>query len=238
MNPADWPARAGRLLLPLRCLVCGARGADGRDLCRACAAELPWNRAACARCALPLPDPAPVCGACLRAPPPQDGTLAPWRYAAPIDRLLPRLKFHGGLAEGRLLAALLLDALPRPPADVDALLPLPLHRARLGRRGYNQALELARPLARAWRLPLWPTALQRVRATAAQTELGAAERRRNVRGAFAADAARVAGRRLLLLDDVVTTGATVAEAAATLRAAGATAVHVLALARADAPRDG
>jgi ComF family protein len=223
------------VLLPPRCLVCAEPGADGRDLCRACADELPWNDAACARCALPLPAPAPACGACLRTPPPYAAASAPLRYAAPLDRLLPRFKFHADLACGRLLASLLLQAWPQPPAGVDALVPMPLHRARLGRRGYNQALELARPLARAWALPLAPQALQRVRATAPQTELDAAARRRNVSGAFAPGGATLRGRRLLLLDDVVTTGATVAEAATTLLAAGAASVQVLALARAPAP---
>lgn len=234
MNAPRW-RRLDTVLLPPRCLVCAEPGVDGRDLCRACAEELPWNDAACARCALPLPLPAPACGACLRAPPPYAAAHAALRYAAPLDRLLPRFKFHADLACGRLLSSLLMQAWPQPPAAADALVPMPLHAARLGRRGYNQALELARPLARAWALPLAPQALQRVRATAAQTELDGAGRRRNVRGAFAAGRTPLHGRRLLLLDDVVTTGATAAEAAAVLLAAGAASVQVLALARAPAP---
>jgi ComF family protein len=115
-------------------------------------------------------------------------------------------------------------------ADV-LILPLPLHAKRLGTRGYNQALELARPIARAWQLPLRASLLKRIRATSPQSELDAAARRRNVRGAFAADAA-VRDRRILLIDDVITTGATVGEAAATLLDAGAIEVQVLAVARA------
>jgi ComF family protein len=228
--------RLGAWLLPPRCVVCAQPGHAGRDLCAACHADLRPNEPCCARCALPLAVTAPVCGACLRREPPYASARAALRYAAPVDQLLARFKFHAGLAEGRVLAALLLDAVAREAfGEVDAIVPLPLHRARLARRGYNQALELARPLARAWKLPLCPDALRRVRVTQAQTELDAAERRRNVRGAFAATDAAVRGRRLLLLDDVVTTGATVHEAAATLRAAGAARVDVLALARAAAP---
>jgi ComF family protein len=113
----------------------------------------------------------------------------------------------------------------------DLILPMPLHPRRLGRRGFNQALELARPLARAWGLPIEVDALRRVRDTPAQSELDAEARRRNVRGAFQAREDAVSGRHALLFDDVVTTGATVAEAAATLLDAGARAVRVLAVAR-------
>lgn len=228
-------AGLGRVLLPPRGLVCGGAAGGARDLCHACAVDLPWLGPACGRCALPLPEPAAACGECLRAPPPFVSARAALRYGAPLDRLLPGFKFHAGLAQGRLLAQLLLQAWPQWPEPMDLLLPLPLHATRLGQRGYNQALELARPLARAWALPLAPTALRRIRATAAQSELDATQRRRNVRGAFLADADQVAGRRVLLLDDVITTGATLREAAATLLAAGAGEVRVLAVARAAAP---
>jgi ComF family protein len=153
--------------------------------------------------------------------------VAPLLYEAPVDGLLARFKFHAGLASGEVLARLIVAIVDMPAADL--VVPVPLHRGRLGQRGYNQALELARPLARAWQLPLSLQALHRVRATAAQSELTAPERRRNVRGAFAAR--DVAGRRVLLVDDVITTGSTVREAARTLLAAGASEVRVLAAAR-------
>jgi ComF family protein len=222
-------------LLPLHCLLCADPGADGLELCRPCHDALPWNASACATCALPLPRAAPRCGACLAAPPPYPRCHAPLRYGPPLDRLLPRFKFHAGLAEGRLLATLLLRSLPDDWPRADCVLPLPLHPQRLGRRGYNQALELARPLARALRVPLAPAALRRVRATAAQSTLDATARRGNVRGAFAAEVERLRGRHVWLVDDVITTAATVGEAAATLLAAGAREVSVLALARAPAP---
>lgn len=179
-----------------------------------------------------MPRPEPACGACLKRSPPFAASLAPLRYAAPVDRLLPRLKFHAGLAEGRLLAGLTLEHVPEAwRGDCDLVVPMPLHPRRLGRRGFNQALELARPMARAWRLPLGIDVLRRVRDTPAQSELDAEQRRRNVRGAFEASAESVAGRHVLLFDDVVTTGATVAEAATTLLRAGAREIRVLAVAR-------
>jgi ComF family protein len=184
---------------------------------------------------LPLPSAAPACGACLQHPPAFASACAALAYAAPVDRLLTRFKFHAGLAEGRLLAELLAARIPSELlVGIDGVVPMPLHRTRLGQRGYNQALELARPLAKAWQLPLNAPLLKRIRATAAQSDLDAVARRRNVRGAFSAPV-QVSGRCLLLLDDVVTTGATINEAATTLLAAGAAEVRVLAVARAARP---
>lgn len=212
---------ASRLLWPTRCLVCGEAGGEAWDLCPACADALPWQGHACRRCALPLPagDPGAVCGACLSAPPPLQEVHAACLYAAPVDHLLPRFKFHEDLAAGRLLAQLMADAfdgLPKP----DALVPVPLHVARLRRRGYDQALELAKPLAQALRIPLRDDLLRRVRATAAQSERDAAARRRNVRGAFASGSGATLPRHVVLVDDVMTTGATLHAAAQALRQAG------------------
>lgn len=231
MNAASLLAGIGRWLLPLRCLACGGEGHGGLDLCIDCRQAMPFNRDACRRCGLPLAaGPAAACGVCLRSPPPAFAeTIAALRYEAPVDGLVTRFKFHANLAAGALLARLILEEVSVPAADL--VVPVPVHRARLGRRGYNQALELAKPLAAAWRLPLAAGALRRVRATAAQSELTAAQRRRNLRGAFVADVAAVSGRRVLLVDDVITTGSTAREAARTLLAAGAAQVRVLAAAR-------
>lgn len=223
-------ARTLHALLPARCLLCAGGGADGLDLCAACRGALPWNRAACARCGLPLPAPEPACGRCLRAPPAFAATVAPWVYAFPLDRLLPRLKFHGDLAAGALVAGRMLEALRAAPRP-QALVPVPLHHARLRERGYDQALELARPLARGLGLALRDDLLQRTRATAAQSDLAAAARRRNVRGAFAVDARAGVPAHVALVDDVMTTGATLGECARVLRAAGVARVDVWVAAR-------
>lgn len=203
--------------LPLRCLVCASPGNDGLDLCAACHADLPWNDHACPLCALPLPpdEPAAACGACLRKPPRQVAAAATFLYAPPIDRLVLRFKFHQDLAAGRLLSQLMLQAVP--DFAQHPLLPMPLHGRRLRERGYDQARELARPLARDLKLPLW-NGLCRSRATMAQSTLDAEARRQNLRGAFAVQAAPPP--RLTLVDDVMTTGATLDAAVRALRRSG------------------
>ena len=220
--------RLGLALLPARCLVCGEGGHQGQDLCEACREALPFNRVACRRCALPLAA-AGVCGACVRTPPPFAASRAAFVYSFPLDRLLPRLKFHGDLAAGRLLSQLMVEALAPAPRPM-ALVPVPLHPSRLRQRGYDQALELARPLARALGVPLRADTLRRVRATAAQSELDAATRRHNVRGAFVARAGQLPGH-VALVDDVMTTGATLAECAGALHRAGVERVDVWVAAR-------
>lgn len=232
--PVDgWSDHVLRVLLPPRCLLCGAHGADGRDLCAGCVADFVLNRPACPRCALPLAVPAPLCAACVKAPAPFAAAWAPFRYGHPLDLLEARFKFRADVAAGRVLADLLAAqashaGLPRP----DLIVPVPLHAARLRERGYNQALELARPLARALAVPLRHDLLLRTRATDAQTGLDAKARRRNLRGAFALAPGTMVPAHVVLFDDVMTTGATLREGARTLLRAGAARVDAWALARA------
>lgn len=223
-----------RWLLPLRCLLCGAPGQDDMDLCRDCAVELPRNRSCCARCALPLALPAALCGRCQRQPPPWDAAWMPFRYAWPLDRLETRFKFGRNLAAGRVLVTAW-QREPMPVALPELILPVPLHRRRLRQRGYNQALELARPLARAMNMPVGHGVLLRCRDTSAQTELDARSRRRNVRGAFSLMPGASLPDHVAVLDDVMTTGATLVECARVLKKAGVQQVDVWALARAPAP---
>jgi ComF family protein len=212
-----------------RCLLCGESGAEGRDLCRACAEALPWNDSACLRCALPLPEPG-ICGACLQRPPPLTETRAAFVYGFPLDRLVPRFKFHNDLAAGRLLSELMLrgvSGLPKP----SALVPVPLHDSRLRQRGYDQAQELAKYLARALQVPLLSGALVRTRATAPQSELDAGARQRNLRRAFEVRPGAVLPDHAVLIDDVMTTGATLEAAAKRLRRAGVARVDAWVCAR-------
>jgi len=218
-----------RWLFPLRCLVCGEAGEDGRDLCRACHDGLPWQGMACTQCALPQAQ-AGTCATCRQRPPPLDAAHAVFDYAFPLDRLLPRLKFHRDFAAGRVLSQCMAAhcaSLPRP----QAIVPIPLHHARLRQRGYDQALELAKPLAQALHLPLLADALRRSKHTTAQSRLDAEARQRNLRDAF-----RVAGRaplpaHVVLIDDVMTTGATLHAAARALRDAGVQRVDAWVCAR-------
>ena len=218
-------------LLPPHCLLCGARDAENHALCLACLADMPRNHPCCRRCGLPLAVSGDSCGDCQRHPRPWDSAWAPFRYAWPLNLLETRFKFSAHLASGRVLSQLWCDAGP-PPAWPDLVLPVPLHPRRLRQRGYNQALELARPLARAWNLAIETQWLQRQRHTEPQSELDAVARRRNLRGAFAvADQAELPAH-VAVVDDVMTTGATLAECTRTLKRAGVQRVDVWALARA------
>jgi ComF family protein len=222
-------------VLPSHCLLCGARAQGALSLCAACEADMPHNRMCCARCALPLETPAPLCGRCIRHVPPWDAAWAPFRYEWPLAQLESRFKFGGDLAAGRTLA-MLWNASTAPHGLPDAIVPVPLHPSRLRKRGYNQALELAKPLAKHFGVPVLRDALRRTRATHAQTELTAIQRRRNVRGAFAANPADELPEHVAVLDDVSTTGATLAECARVLKRAGVARVDAWALARAPASR--
>lgn len=235
----------GRLPWRARCLGCGECGAGDRDLCAACDAALPRIRLGCATCGLPLLPPiadAGVspgeasrdrrCGSCRAAPPPLTRVVAPFLYAPPLDRWLPRFKFHHDLAAGRLLSQLMAEACASAPRPC-ALVPVPLHRRRLRSRGYDQALELARPLARALALPLHAGLLRRTRATSAQSTLHALERRDNLRGAFALSSGALdpLPAHVALIDDVMTTGATLHAAAHALLEAGVVRVDAWTCAR-------
>ncbi|MFA0924009.1 ComF family protein [Xanthomonas fragariae] len=224
-----WPRRMLRLLLPSLCLVCAEAGTADYDLCLSCRAALPDHGHACPCCATQLydPDGVALCGQCLQHPPPLQRVHACFTYRWPVDGLLRRFKFHQDLAAGRLLSELMAKrcaGLPRP----HALVPVSLHRQRLRQRGYDQALELAKPLGRALQLPCLPL-LQRVRATAPQSELDATERQRNLRDAFVARGALPA--HVALVDDVMTTGATLHAAAQALRRAGVQRVDAWVCAR-------
>jgi ComF family protein len=225
-------ARALRLLLPPRCLLCGA-GAQARDLCAGCTRDLALNTLCCPRCALPLESPAPACGECLKREPPFAAAWAPFRYGHPLDLLEARFKFRADLAAGRVLTELMIErAHIDAPARPGLLIPIPLHRERLRERGYNQALELARPLAQALGLPLRHDLLLRAKATPPQTGLDAKARRRNLHRAFELTVTGTLPDFVVIFDDVMTTGATLREAALTLRRAGVARVDVWALARA------
>ncbi|MDC8759781.1 ComF family protein [Janthinobacterium fluminis] len=237
--PARWRALGPALLgalLPAACALCGARGAA--MLCAPCRDQYLGRRTPrCPQCANRLPDGAAgLCGRCLRAPPAFDATLVAADYAAPVDQLLLQLKFGARLGLAPLLARLLRDAvLERPDFALPALLcPVPLGPRRLAERGFNQALEIARPLARALGVALHPALAARVRETRAQTRVAPHERGRNLEGAFAltADAAALLrGRHVGVVDDVVTSGQTLGELAATFKRHGAARVSNLVFAR-------
>jgi ComF family protein len=156
---------------------------------------------------------------------------APLLYVEPTSRLIHRLKYEGYFALAGPLSRFLIEEWPAWEQPPDLILPIPLHPRRQRRRGYNQSELLARPLAREQAIDFSAAALRRTRHTVPQVGLGPAERADNVRGAFAADAALVRGRHVLLVDDVLTTGATMSAAAEALLATGVRTVSAYCLAR-------
>ena len=227
VNIQDW-------LLPSLCPACGATAERGLRLCRGCTRTLPILRHACPRCAKPYEhaDIHGDCGVCQKRPPAFQRSVALYRFDPPVDHFIRELKFNRQLGLARLLGEHLAERLAREPRP-DRIIPVPLHRARLRERGFNQALEIARPLARALGVPLDFKILQRVRATLPQTGLAVAARRKNVRNAFRLhDADSLRGQHVALVDDVMTTGSTVQAAAKCLRAGGADKVEIWVVARA------
>jgi ComF family protein len=229
----DWPNRLQHTLFPTSCRLCRGAGQPGLELCEGCRLELPWLTHACPLCALPLPGEGrpTLCSHCQKSRTHLDGCRALFVYAAPLDQWIQDLKFRHDLAAARLLGRLLADASP-PGQDsgIASLLPVPLHRKRLAERGYNQALEIARPLGRLG-YDIEVRCCIRARHTDAQSGLSATIRRKNIRGTFTVTQP-VEGRRFILIDDVLTTGATLNELARTLKTAGAASVSAWVVARA------
>ena len=221
-------------LLPSSCVLCGSLGEQA--VCPACTqAHARDLHTRCPCCANPVgtADGARRCGACLAERPAFDATVAACDYGAPVDRLVLQLKFASRLALAPWMAGRLRDAVRARSADLPELLcPVPLGPRRLVERGYNQALEVARPLAGALRVAVAPRLLQRVRETPAQSNAAPGERKKNVRGAFGVDAAGdLRGRHVGVVDDVMSSGHTLDEVAAVLKRAGAARITNFVFAR-------
>jgi len=220
-----------------RCAVCGAILPHGDShLCAACAGDLPLRTSGlCPACGVMSgreEAPPSLCPECRSAPPPWDELYFHGPYAGIMRRLILGYKFRNRFERNRLLSALAVSAFAARSVHLpDAVVPVPLHDRRLVWRGFNQSLEIARGLARHVDRPLLVHGLTRTRNTPPQTRFGLKERQANIKGAFAANPALVKGKRLLLVDDVYTTGSTLRECTRTLKRAGCAGVDVLVLAR-------
>lgn len=227
-GPARELARTIGKLITQDCLLCAA-ASEANIVCNACAADLPkLQKPCCPRCALSTPN-GEICGRCLTKPPHYEATFAAYRYDFPLDKLVQSFKYGHRLALSAFLGQNLAALAANLVADV--IIPLPLHPERLRERGFNQALELARPVSSSLQLPIDATHCNRTRNTPAQANLPWRERVKNVRGAFFCSA-DFTGKRIILVDDVMTTGASLDECARTLKLHGAAEITLLVVARA------
>ena len=242
-------------LFPGICLLCRRRSRRDVDLCPECEAAVERNERACPVCAEPSPPGSTageICGSCIVAPPPWAVTVAPFTYSPPLSRVVEGLKSGNGLREARILGGMLAPAIQARyrggAALPDALIAMPLTRRRRRQRGYNQAELLASIIGRVIDRPVLKGKLVRTRHSPPQRTLPRSARLRNVRGAFDvrrtlrervfARPAEALPKRVALVDDVTTTGATVRAASETLRAAGVDEIHVWVAAKTVTARDG
>ena len=226
MSILPQPHRLARLnaYIPGCCVLCEGRLHQGM-LCDGCIAEFaPLPELHCPQCALPLQTPASICSTCQKTPPAFDLTYSAFLYAYPLKHLIHAYKYLHHHALSHWLASQLKAALPTNYCP-DLILPVPLHPERQRDRGFNQAHEIAKPLARQLGCSLDSQSLSRRQATAPQANASHIERRQHMRGAFWCDT-DFTGKTLLLIDDVLTTGSTANECARTLKLHGASAVHI------------
>lgn len=217
-----------RQLMPSSCLLCGSDSID-EVICDGCMEDLPRLPAQhCPQCAEPTTF-GERCGSCLATPPHFDDTTAVFKYEFPADRIIHSLKYGHKLAIAKWAAHQLAQRLQGRTFDL--IVPLPLHPHRLRQRGFNQSAEIARHLEKHLKIPVDRSTLRRHIATPPQAELPLKERHRNVRNAFEC-VGQLQGKKVLLIDDVMTSGATVSECARMLRMHGASQVSVGVLARA------
>ena len=216
------------------CILCEAASDNSLSLCTACQQDLPWLLHSCRSCALPLENRKQShCLPCQITPPIIDNAVCALHYSSPVDYLIKRMKFGHQLSHAKVLGSLLAQHLSQIDiSSIDAILPVPLHNARLRKRGFNQSLELAHALRRQNDIPLLK-GVQRTVNTKAQTLLkGEDSRADNIRNAFTVDEGVTLPNHVAILDDVITTGSTSNELARLLKASGVAKVSVWAVARA------
>ncbi len=222
-----------KLLFTPACVLCNDP-AGIISLCDACQKDLPRIKYCCSQCGLPFQEKLDnaLCGECQQTLPPIDYLISSLAYDYPVGYLVSQLKFNRNLTYAKILSRLLLNTLQSQTFEQpDLIIPVPLHKNRLRKRGFNQALEIARPLAKALNIPLAKHAIQRIKQTDAQSLLNAKERRKNLRHSFRITET-ITAKHVVLIDDVVTTGSTTFELANLLKKSGIEKVGVWTVARA------
>jgi len=226
--------------IPSSCVLCNAGVKRNISLCHACEADLPIISHACKACGIPLEETQSVCGQCLNSMPDVDYSISLFHYESPIDYLITKLKFSHKLSHAKILGSLLKHHLialnnNQQYSYPEAIIPVPLHKKRLIKRGFNQSLEIAKELTQALKIPIHNNVVQRDKATRAQSELDLKQRKRNIKGCFKLinkNEMMPVYSHIVIIDDVVTTGATTNELAKLLKQAGIKKVGVWSIARA------
>ncbi len=228
----NWLKVAQHWLYPPTCILCSQTSQTGHDCCHHCLEQFALNDCCCPKCGQQTPVGGDtLCGRCLRSPPFFDRSYIPYRFEPPISGLIHQFKFSQSLVCGRVLTDLLCDFLTEKGLNFDGIVPVPLHRQRIKKRGFNQALELAKGISRVSGKPLYQRHIKRVQQTPAQSTLSLKERKHNVKAAFRL-IEPIAAQHLIIVDDVVTSGSTCDAVARLLKEAGVAQVSLVAIARA------
>ena len=221
-------------IYPATCILCGFPGAKDRDLCDACAADIMVNISACQLCAIPLPEHADqqLCGQCIQKKPVYDSAWSPFIYSQPLEWIIQQIKFNSRLSYTRVLSDLMMSRLPVIEDKPDCIIAVPLHLRRLRQRGFNQSLEIIRPLAKHLNIPVDNKNCIRKKYTLPHSAMDAKQRRKNIKNVF--EFSNENGyQHIILFDDVVTTGSTVNELSRLIKRQGVKRIDVWSLSRAD-----
>ncbi len=204
----NWLKKQQNSLLPARCLLCHADSETELDLCTGCCDDLPFQHHTCPCCALPMPI-NELCGTCQQKPPAYTQCIAPFDYAPPLDYMIQQLKYSKKLTYSRLLGQLMIHHFKQPGvSQPDVIIPIPLHPKRIRERGFNQALELVRPIAKSLNIPIDYHSCHRIRHSPKQAGLTAEQRHANLKNVFHISK-KIEASHIVLFDDVMTTGTTV-----------------------------
>lgn len=213
-------------IMPPICILCDEACENDINLCQACITDLPDIKQACQICSHPLNHNNLVCGECLKSPPIYNCLITPFYYQFPVDFIVTAIKFHNKLAYTKTLGLLLAQTIQQRVANLpEIIIPIPLHPKRLKERGYNQALEIARPISRRFGIPIDYQSCVRLKSTSPQTSLKIRQRQQNIKNAFHIQR-DFAAKHVALLDDVITTGSTVTELSKLLKAYGVESIQV------------
>ncbi|WP_230342373.1 ComF family protein [Methylobacillus arboreus] len=217
------------LLFPQSCLLCSSWQAGSLGICGNCLHDMPWHLSnTCPQCALPSPG-GHLCGHCIQAPPAFDTTRSLFQYQFPLSALLQQYKYRQLLTLAHSLGNLLAEHV-RQQSFADCIIPMPLHKQRLQQRGFNQSVEIAKVVSKQLHIPLNLQACARIKPTPPQASLPYKQRIKNMHGAFDCNTS-LQGMKVVLLDDVMTTGASLNALAKTVKAAGASHVECWVIAR-------